>query len=170
MDDLNAEATTPPIAKYGKLVFNADHIFRPFLQEMLSTDGYAPGNSERVIGIASEDHKILAACSFSDWNGVNVSVSFAATQPLGSWADKQTLAQLFDYVFRYANHSRLTAFVTESNKASQRLLWQTGFVCEATLTRAGHDGSDIQIWRMFRENCPWIDPEISYDGTKAKGT
>ncbi len=166
MDAINPQTTTPPMEKFGKLVFNADHIFSAYLRGKLSVDGYARGDNERIVGLADENNKILGACSFYDWNGVNVTVSFASEGPLSGWADKETLARLFDFVFRYAGHSRLTAFVTATNKTSQRLLWQTGFECEATLNRAGHDGSDIQIWRMFRENCPWLDPEIAYNGTE----
>lgn len=110
-----------------------------------------------ALGKTNAEGDLVAAVLFDCYNSVNFNIHIHAEGT--RWPSKSFLAAIFHYPFRVAGVRRLTAPTVAANLPIERLLPHLGFELEATLQGA-HPSGDLHIWRMFRENCRWIDPEF----------
>lgn len=118
----------------------------------------------RAIGFTLKQ-RLVAGAAFFRCNGANVEVAFASEDP--RWMSRENLRLLFEYPFRQLKLQRLTAIVDKTNHGSRRLIEALGFEYEATLVRASPTGDQF-VFRMFAENCPWIDKQVTTDAELAK--
>ena len=68
--------------------------------------------------------------------------------------------------FNQAKVKRLTGLVGEKNTDSQRFNKNLGFTIEARLKDAHPDG-DLLIYRMFRDECRFLNMRKDYEYQKA---
>lgn len=106
-----------------------------------------------AIGITRAE-SLVAGVTYFQYNGVNVWVGIAATDPRA--LSRGTLAKLFDYPFRQLKAKRITALVDASNTRSRRFTERLGFSIEATLEASAADGTDQILYRMRQEECRWL--------------
>jgi len=112
---------------------------------------YAP---ERFTGIGRiKDGQIVAGVLYEDCNGASVYCHIAGE---GNWANKHFLWLIFDYPFNQLGVRRITTTVCPNNVRSQKFTARLGFEVEAKLKDA-HPEGDIWVFRMFKENCRWIE-------------
>lgn len=69
---------------------------------------------------------------------------------------KDFLKAAFDYPFNQLGCVRVTGKVPANNHKAIKFDEHLGFTLEATIQRALPD-CDLLIYRMFREDCRWID-------------
>lgn len=104
------------------------------------------------------DNELVAGVYFNNYDEQQVVLN-AAAKPRSRWLDRRGLWVIFNYVFNDLECARATAFVPASNKRSIKLLRQIGFVLEGSLTRAAPGDESMLIYRMLREECPWLKGE-----------
>jgi RimJ/RimL family protein N-acetyltransferase len=83
-----------------------------------------------------------------------IEVIIAAEGP--GWASREVLWTAFAYPFLQLGCRRVTARVNVGNARARRLVEGAGFVLEGLLRRAGHDGGDVLVYGMLREECRWL--------------
>lgn len=66
------------------------------------------------------------------------------------------IAALFAYPFVQLKLNRLSGYVEASNKKVRAMSDRIGFKQEAVLQGAAHDGGDILIYVMHREDCRYV--------------
>lgn len=108
------------------------------------------------LGFFSNEGRLLGAVYFSGYDGVNVILA-AAGMPGSRWLDRRGLWAIFHYTFEQLGCARATAFVPESNEKSIKLVKQAGMVYEAALERAAPGAERMLVFRMFADECPWLN-------------
>ena len=95
---------------------------------------------------------MIAAAGYDLFNGQNI---FGHIVSDGSkrWLTRHFLHETFKYPFVTCGCKRISVWVEATNIASRRFVTNLGFTYEATLERAGRDGEDVLIYRMFRQEC-----------------
>lgn len=130
------------------LVYDFDPIFE-FMRARI------PGlrRSDDMVAIGwAEDGGIQAGVLYEGFNGRNIWAHVAAV-PGKRWLRRQFLRAGFAYPFLVCKAERVTGYVEESNAAARRFDEHLGFREEARLRGAAHDGSDIILYVMRREDC-----------------
>ena len=69
------------------------------------------------------------------------------------------------YPFEKAKVGRITVVVENNNEMSHNIVQRLGFTHEATLQKAGRFG-DLHVYRMFREECKWLEVLHEYKNRK----
>ena len=99
--------------------------------------------------------RIVAGVLFEGFNGQNIWMHVAG-EPGGHWMSRQFVGACFRYPFVALGARRASVHVAASNLASLRLVLSLGFTEEARLTGAAHDGSDLVLMVMWREQCRFL--------------
>ena len=100
------------------------------------------------------DGELVGAVLYEGWSGPNIIMHAAGVD--GHWISKDLLKTAFAYPFNQLGCKRITAWLEASNLKSQRLIEHLGFIQEATLEGAATDGSDVILYRMWKEDCRFI--------------
>ena len=104
-------------------------------------------------GIVHEhDGEIIAAIVYDDYNGNNI-LAHIASDGSRRWLTRHFLHEMFKYPFVTQGCGRITVWIEASNTNSRRFVTNLGFTAEAVLEKAGRDGGDVLIYRMFRQEC-----------------
>lgn len=114
------------------------------------------GNYGSSIGIGiEENNELIAGVVFNDYNGININMHVASDNTK-NWMTREFLWMVFDYAFNQAKVQRITGLVGENNWHARKFDEHIGFTLETTLDRAHPDGRML-IYRMFREDCKWLN-------------
>jgi ribosomal-protein-serine acetyltransferase len=122
-----------------------------FLAERIPN--YVQGRST-CAGILS-DGELVAAVAYSDFNGAHMQVTIAGTQGV-AWLSRRVLRELFSFPFETHGCKKLTALISEDNLTSLNLCSKLGFSLEALVRYAAHDGGNLIIMALMREDCRWL--------------
>lgn len=117
------------------------------------TSQYDIGRTAQMKGLCQvRDGEVVAAVIYDDFNGQNVFCHIASD---GSkrWMTKWYLHEIFKYPFVTLGCGRITLWIDATNIASVSFVTNLGFRREAVLEKAGKDGHDVLIFRMFRKEC-----------------
>lgn len=90
--------------------------------------------------------------AFERWNGSDVEIHFAGER---GFLTRQFLRGCARYVFDQLGCDRVTGRLPADRPAGKVIAERTGFVHEGTLRR-GHNGTDILIYGMLKEECRWL--------------
>lgn len=137
----------------GRVLYRADSLVLRWMAKRIP--GYQISPSARALGVV-QGKRLIAAVSYERWNGVHCEVSIAA-EAGSRWADRDTLRQLFRYPFSALNCEAISVLVAQSNLPSLNLATKLGFVPEAIIAFAAHDGTPLVVLKMFRDQCGWIE-------------
>ena len=114
---------------------------------------FVVGCTEQMKGLClRRDDETIAAVIFDDFNGQNVFMHCAA-RPGKKWLNRHFLHEAFKHPFVTLGAGRITLWIEKSNVPSRIFAQHLGFTHEVSLERAAQDGSDVAIYRMFREDC-----------------
>jgi RimJ/RimL family protein N-acetyltransferase len=114
----------------------------------------------QALGWLKEDGTLAAGVTFVNFDGTNVWLDCAALQ--GSrWLDRRGLFAVFHYVFEQLGCVRCSVMIPENNDKSLKLVQQAGFEYEATLERAAPEGKNMLVYRMFKEDCRWLQRKVA---------
>ena len=136
----------------GRVLYGADPLVCRWVSRRIP--GFQISPQARALGVV-RGTSLIAGVVFERWNGVHAEVSIAA-DPGSHWADRETLFRLFEYPFLQLDCQALTVVVPQTNMASLSLATKLGFVPEAIIAFAAHDGSPLIVLKMFRDQCRWI--------------
>jgi RimJ/RimL family protein N-acetyltransferase len=117
------------------------------------TTHYPLGRTQHMKGIVQRRNgETIAAVVYDDCNGANIFMHVASD---GSrhWLTRHFLHEAFKYPFITQGCSRITLWIDGRNTDSRRFAVNLGFRPEAVLEKAGRDGHDVMIYRMFRQEC-----------------
>ena len=117
------------------------------------TSFYDIGRTKQFRSIVNKrDGVIVAAVGYDECNGNNIFCHIASD---GSkrWMTRWFLHEIFKFPFVTIGCERITLWVDATNYDSLRFVTNLGFKREAVLERAGRDGHDVIILRMFRREC-----------------
>jgi len=105
-----------------------------------------------AIGFA-KDGKIIGGVVYHNYRPPSIEMSIATIDP--RWCTRKVLEQCFTYPFIQLGVKRITTLVDATNQPVRAFNERIGFVHEATLRDALHDG-DAALFRMLPEECKWI--------------
>lgn len=127
-----------------------------WVTEKLGVHPDAYGMHAQGIGVADKTSTIRAGVVYCSNNGYNLHAHIASD---GSkrWLTKSFLRAMFSYPFETLGVPRITATTAAANIDAQLWLHRTGFIHEATLVNAASNGDDLEIYRMFVEECLWLN-------------
>lgn len=108
-----------------------------------------------ALGWVTDEGELIAGVYFNNYDQQSVVLNVAA-KPKRRWLDRRSLWMIFNYVFEQLGCARVTSFVPESNEKAIKLNRQVGLVQEGALERAAPGGERMLIFRMLREECPWL--------------
>lgn len=111
----------------------------------------------RAIGFAYRG-KLIAGVAYFRYNGASLEVAIASES--ARWMSRHNLWLIFAYPFEQLGVRRITAIANASNHGSRKLIETLGFQHEATLAQAAPDGDQI-VYRMLRQDCRWILPDVT---------
>lgn len=137
----------------GRVLYRADDLVLRWIAKRIPA--YQVTAGARALGVI-EGNKLVAAVAYERWNGVHCEVSIAAV-PGSRWADRETLRQLFSYPFTSMDCEAISVLVAQSNLPSLNLATKLGFIPEAIIAFAAHDGTPLIVLKMFRDQCRWIE-------------
>lgn len=111
------------------------------------------GNFGCAVGIGwLHDGEIVAGVAYNEFNGPNINAHIAVDRPL----TRAFVKIIFDYPFNKAKVDRVTCLIGEDNTKSRKLCQHFGFHEEARLAGA-HPGGDLIIYRLWRNECKWLE-------------
>lgn len=101
------------------------------------------------------DGALVAGVLFERINACNAWIHIALAS---GWlhGSRQFLRTCFAYPFTQLKLKRLSGYVEAKNHAARTLDEHLGFKQEAVLHGAAHDGGDILIYVMHREDCRYV--------------
>jgi len=134
------------------VIFGADELARAFLIRHIPM--FRPEKDSRGLCVLS-GQDVVAAVLFERWNGVHVEASLAAEEGR-TWATRRTLHSIFFYPFRTLGVEKITICVPQSNDKARKMNRQLGFIEECRVSFAAHDGTDLVIMKMTRNECRWL--------------
>jgi len=109
----------------------------------------------RALGWKEPEGFLVAGVTFTNFDGINVWLDCAAIE--GSrWLDRRGLYAIFHYVFVQLGCLRVSCAIPEDNEKSLKLVQSAGLTYEASLERAAPGGKNMLVYRMFKEECPWL--------------
>lgn len=146
----------PAITRVGSVVFGDDVRVLQFIADRV--DGYTPTTKEVGLGVEGANGQLIAGVSYGDYNGVHCGVSIAS-EPGTNWASRRSLFSLFYYPFVTLNCVAISVSVASTNPTSLNLAMKLGFIPEALIRYAAHDGSTLVVLKMTKEQCKWIDSD-----------
>jgi len=89
---------------------------------------------------------------FERWNGSDMEVHYTGER---GFLTRSFLRALARYVFLQHECDRLTGRIPADRPDAAKLGLRLGFTHEGTLRRA-HNGADILIYGMLKEECRWL--------------
>jgi hypothetical protein len=89
-----------------------------------------------------------------DARAKNIEGAIASSSPY--WASRRVLRFAFEIPFKALGCRRVTARCNASNTKSRRLLERLGFQLEGLLRQAAHDGGDVLIYGLLKEECRFL--------------
>lgn len=101
------------------------------------------------------DGELVAGVLYEGFTGHNVWMHVAAV-PGRRWMTRKYLRYCFEYPFNEMGCKRVSGWVEASNADARRFDEHLGFVPEAVLTGAAHDGGDVILYVMWRSQCRFI--------------
>jgi RimJ/RimL family protein N-acetyltransferase len=108
-------------------------------------------------GIGLErDGELIAGVLYDSYNGQNVWMHIGA-MPGTHWATREFIFTVLYHPFITMGCRRVGAYIESSNTVARRFVEHVGFKVEATLSRAAHDGGDITLYVMWREDFKHAD-------------
>lgn len=111
------------------------------------------GNFGCATGIGWERRgELVAGVAYSDFNGPNVNAHIAVFGLMS----REYLWTIFDYPFKQLKVNRITCLIGEGNHKSVNLCGRMGFMPETRL-KGAHASGDLLIYRMFRDECKWLE-------------
>jgi RimJ/RimL family protein N-acetyltransferase len=114
---------------------------------------YPIGRTEDWKGIVQvRGGKVIAAAGYDQYNGSNI-FGHIASDKTRRWLTRHFLHETFKYPFVTLGVERISAWVEADNIDSRRFVTNLGFTAEAVLKKAGREGVDVLIYRMFRSEC-----------------
>lgn len=141
---------------------------------MIVVGGSEPDNQEIANGVADKlritiyppyiaygfftsDRRPLAAVVFNDYTGSNIEMTIVAER---GGITRGVLRFIGDYVFCQLGCRRLTVRAKKENKKVKKLALRYGFKYEHVIGKYFPD-DDAVLFRMMRDECKWIDHEIT---------
>lgn len=103
-----------------------------------------------------DDMTILAAVIYEGYTTNNLAMHVAAT-PGKHWLNRRFLRAAFAYPFLQLRVDRVTGVVPDSNAQAKKFDEHLGFIREGVIRRGSHDGSDLIIYGMLREECRFLE-------------
>jgi RimJ/RimL family protein N-acetyltransferase len=100
--------------------------------------------------------QLVAGVLYEGLNRQNVWMHVAA-EPGARWLTRAYLRTCFAYPFKVCGVQRVSAHVDSTNVASRRFCGHLGFVPEARLAAAAHDGGDVILYVMWRADCRFLE-------------
>lgn len=100
--------------------------------------------------------QLVAGVLYEGLNRQNVWMHVAA-EPGARWLTRAYLRACFAYPFKVCGVQRVSAHVDSTNVASRRFCCHLGFVPEARLAAAAHDGGDVILYVMWRADCRFLE-------------
>src|SRR5262249_34114191 len=88
----------------------------------------------------------------------DIEVVIAAGAP--RWAAREVFFTAFAYPFLQLGCRRVTARVPVSNLRARRLVEGAGFTLEGLMRSAAHDGSDVLIYGILKQECRWVEDQV----------
>lgn len=104
--------------------------------------------------------KLIGGIVYHQYRPPSIEMSIATLDP--RWANRRTLEAAFIYPFIQLGVKRITVMTGAENHPVREFQARLGFVYEATLKDALHDG-DAALSRMLPGECKWIRAR-KYDG------
>jgi hypothetical protein len=109
-------------------------------------------DNAQAIGLL-KDGELVAAAAYDCFSGTNI---FAHLRVCGR-ATREFWAAIFHYPFEDLGCSRITGYVQESNRKAVTLNEHLGFTVEGRLKGAAHDGGDMLVMVMWKEDCRMLN-------------
>jgi len=106
----------------------------------------------RAIGFA-RNGALIGGVVYHNYREPSIEMSIATTDP--KWCTRSILKQCFTYPFKQLGVKRITTLVDAENQPVRAFNERLGFIHEATLKDALHDG-DAALYRMLPDECRWL--------------
>jgi hypothetical protein len=107
-----------------------------------------------AVGIGQlRNGKLIAGVVYDNYNGNNIIGAITVSAP----PTRQFWWAINSYAFEALGCNRITAYVEEANTKSHNLLKRMGFESEGKMEKAGADGSDITIYRLWKKDCRMLN-------------
>jgi RimJ/RimL family protein N-acetyltransferase len=100
--------------------------------------------------------ELIAAVGFTDYLPGGSISGHICSIPGKRWMTKPFLRVMFIYPFVQLKVQRLNAFIPAKNEAVRNLIEHMGFTFEHRMPRMLAD-DDVLIYRMFAEDCRWME-------------
>jgi RimJ/RimL family protein N-acetyltransferase len=114
---------------------------------------YEIGRTAQMKGLVNKKNGVIVAAEiYDDYNGNNV-ICHIASDGSKRWLNRWFLHEMFKHPFITLGCERITVWIDATNIDSLKFVTNLGFRREAVLERAGRDGHDVMIYRMFRREC-----------------
>jgi RimJ/RimL family protein N-acetyltransferase len=114
---------------------------------------YYIGRTQDMRGIVQlRDNKVIGAAVFDNFTTHNCFLH-CASDGSKRWLTRWALHEIFKYIFITSGMERCTVWVEADNPASRALVQGLGFTLEAVLHKAGRNGVDVLLYKMFRQEC-----------------
>lgn len=101
------------------------------------------------------DGELVAGVLYENYTGHNVWMHVAAV-PGRRWLNREYLHYCFYYPFEEMGCKRVSGWVEAHNEDARRFDEHLGFRQEAVLHGAAHDGGDVILYVMWRDECKWL--------------
>lgn len=127
-----------------------------WVTEKLNKHPNAFGVRAEGIGWTTRSGQMVAGVVYCNSNGHNLHAHIASD---GSrrWLTRKFLRAMFAYPFIVLRSPRITATTADDNKAARQWLEKAGFEIEGVMLKAADGGRDLLIYRMFKDECPWLN-------------
>ena len=90
--------------------------------------------------------------AFERWNGSDIEVHFSGER---GFLTRSFLRCCALYTFVQLGCDRVTGRLPANREAGRKIAERVGFTHEGTIRR-GHNGTDILIYGMLKEECRWL--------------
>ncbi len=101
------------------------------------------------------DNQIAAVCLYRNYREYDIEMVFASDNP--RWANRGNLRTFFSYPFEQLGCVRVSAYCSQHNKRSRKLIEGLGFKLEGMIRR-GYDGKiNLCAYGILKDECRWIN-------------
>jgi RimJ/RimL family protein N-acetyltransferase len=106
----------------------------------------------QAFGYVTDDGKAVAAIVVNDFTGANCELTIVAERPV----TRAIIRHIAGHAFKKLGCRRVTVRTRKRNKLVQHLALRLGFKFE-TVAQHFYEDDDAVVYRMKREDCPWIN-------------
>jgi len=136
-----------------RVISNPSRVFE-FVRQYVPLHAYSG-----MKGIGNEfNGELVGGVLYEGFTGKNIWMHVAG-KPGTRWLTRDFLREVFSYPFLQAGCDRVTGYVEASNLAARRFDEHLGFKQEAVLKGAAHDGGDVILYVMWKEDCRYVHPQ-----------